>query len=118
RRPTPQRSQTRRPSRQRRKAPLPCAQRQCGHGRSGAVTRRRHTRRRRLPLAGVGMSAAAWLFLAAAIVAEVTGTLCLQLAVQQRKAWYAVVLGAYVAAFTLMSQALSFGMPLGIAYGV
>src|SRR5699024_6833574 len=75
-------------------------------------------RRRRLPLAGVGMSAAAWLFLAAAIVAEVTGTLCLQLAVQQRKAWYAVVLGAYVAAFTLMSQALGAGMPLGIAYGV
>src|SRR5699024_11636864 len=64
------------------------------------------------------MSAAAWLFLAAAIVAEVAGTLCLQLAVQQRKAWYAVVLGAYVAAFTLMSQALGAGMPLGIAYGV
>src|SRR5699024_12194456 len=64
------------------------------------------------------MTAAAWLFLAAAIVAEVTGTLCLQLAVQQRKAWYAVVLGAYVAAFTLLSQALRFGMPLGIAYGV
>lgn len=63
------------------------------------------------------MNPIAWLFLAAAILAEVAGTMCLQLAVQRRKAWYGVVAVAYVGAFTLMSLALAGGIPLGVAYG-
>lgn len=64
------------------------------------------------------MSSLTWVFLAAAIAAEVTGTLCLQLAVHGRKGWYAVVGFGYLSALALISLALAGGMPLGIAYGI
>ncbi|RWZ68277.1 QacE family quaternary ammonium compound efflux SMR transporter [Labedella populi] len=72
----------------------------------------------------------AWLFLAGAILTEVTATLSLRAAVgggdsmesegstRRRRGWYAVVAAGYVSAFSLLSLSLGAGMPLGIAYGV
>ena len=64
------------------------------------------------------MNTIGWLYLAGAILAEVTATLCLQVAVQGRRAWYAVVGVGYLCAFVLLSLALAGGMPLSIAYGI
>jgi small multidrug resistance pump len=60
----------------------------------------------------------AGLLLAVAIVVEVAGTLALRLAIDRRRAWYAVVVGAYLLSFVCLSAALSRGMGLGFAYGV
>lgn len=58
-----------------------------------------------------------WLFLAGAIVTEVTGSLALKAAIDAP--WlYAVTAVGYTAAFTLLSLALRSGMPLGAAYGI
>jgi small multidrug resistance pump len=58
-----------------------------------------------------------WLVLAATIVLEVTATLCLDAA--QRQPWlYVVVVVGYAGSFTLLSQVLRMGMPLGVAYGI
>lgn len=59
----------------------------------------------------------AWLFLALAVITEVTATLCLKGALSHP--WlYAVVVIGYVAAFTALSCALRAGLGLGVAYGV
>jgi small multidrug resistance pump len=59
-----------------------------------------------------------YLYLIAAIVSEVGGTLCLRAAATGRRSWYAAVAAGYAAAFVLLLLALRKGMPLGIAYGV
>jgi small multidrug resistance pump len=59
-----------------------------------------------------------WVYLVAAIPSEVGATLALRAAATGRKPWYAVVAAGYLAAFALLSLALSEGMPLGVAYGI
>ncbi len=59
-----------------------------------------------------------WLYLGLSIALEVTGTLSLRMAVASRRAWYAVVVVAYVLAFSFLSASLNAGMPLGVAYGI
>jgi small multidrug resistance pump len=59
-----------------------------------------------------------YVYLMAAIVCEVGGTLCLRAAATGRMRWYAAVAVGYAAAFVLLLLSLRKGMPLGIAYGV
>lgn len=60
----------------------------------------------------------AWLFLSAAVVAEVAGTLCLRQAAAGRPRWYLAVAAGYLVAFTALAASLAAGMPLGVAYGI
>ncbi|MGA1835824.1 SMR family transporter [Herbiconiux sp. 11R-BC] len=60
----------------------------------------------------------AWLFLAGAILTEVTATLSLRASVHGSKLWYVPVAAGYLAAFALLSLALGTGLPLGVAYGI
>lgn len=57
------------------------------------------------------------LLLVGAILAEVTGSLSLKGALDL-PALYALVVIAYVSAFTLLALVLRTGMPLGVAYGI
>jgi small multidrug resistance pump len=60
-----------------------------------------------------------WLFLVGAILAEVTATTALKLSEGfSRLVPSIVVVIGYVTAFGLLSQALTRGMPVGVAYGV
>ena len=61
-----------------------------------------------------------WLFLAGAIITEVTATLSLRMASQPsaKKIWFIPVAIGYLTAFVLLSLALSGGMALGVAYGI
>lgn len=59
-----------------------------------------------------------WLFLAAAIVLEVGATLSLRMAATGKSTWYLAVGVGYVLSFTMLSQALVQGVPLGVAYGI
>lgn len=59
----------------------------------------------------------AWLFLGLAIVTEVAGSLSLKAALDN-PAFYLVVVGGYVAAFSCLAQVLREGLSLGVAYGV
>ncbi len=58
-----------------------------------------------------------WLLLTAAIITEVSATLCLRLASQGKRLWYIVVGIGYLLALTLLSLTLDQGMNLGVAYG-
>ncbi|GAA1049566.1 SMR family transporter [Arthrobacter russicus] len=58
-----------------------------------------------------------WLFLAAAIVTEVIGSLSMK-ASGTNPAWYALVVLGFLIAFYSLSQTLRHGMPLGVAYGL
>ncbi|MBJ7288859.1 SMR family transporter [Williamsia sp.] len=58
-----------------------------------------------------------WLFLGAAIVSEVTGSLALKAALDH-PGWYALVVIGYLAAFVLLDRVLRRGLPLGVAYGI
>ncbi|MHA7208365.1 DMT family transporter [Arthrobacter sp. MDT1-65] len=58
-----------------------------------------------------------WLLLAAAILAEVTGSLTLKGALEY-PALYAVVAVGYLGAFALLAVVLRTGMALGVAYGI
>lgn len=58
-----------------------------------------------------------WVLLLGAIVTEVTGTLSLR-ASHDHRAWLAVVVLGYLAAFVLLSLVLRAGMPVGVAYGI
>lgn len=61
----------------------------------------------------------AWVFLAFAIVTEVTATLCLRASEGFSKLGFtAVVVVGYVASFWCLAQSLQRGMSLGVAYGV
>lgn len=55
--------------------------------------------------------------LVAAIVSEVTGSLSLRAAIDQ-SGWYALVVVAYLVAFTLLAATLRTGVPVGVAYGL
>ncbi|WP_433698900.1 DMT family transporter [Nocardiopsis sp. CA-288880] len=60
-----------------------------------------------------------WFWLVGAIAAEVTATTSLKLSEGfSRLIPSVVVVVGYVAAFTMLSQALARGMNLGVAYGV
>lgn len=58
-----------------------------------------------------------WVFLAGAILSEVTASLSLQ-AAQDHPGWYVLVGIGYVVAFTLLGLVLRQGMALGAAYGI
>jgi small multidrug resistance pump len=60
----------------------------------------------------------AWLFLTAAILFEVSGTLSLRMATRHRRAWYVVVVLGYLLAFLCLSGVLRQGVGLGLAYGI
>ena len=60
-----------------------------------------------------------WFLLAGAIIAEVTGTLCLRMgSTTGRKAWFAGVAGAYAVAFICLTLVLNEGLGLGVTYGI
>jgi small multidrug resistance pump len=59
-----------------------------------------------------------WVLLSIAIVSEVGATISLKVATDGKKGWYVPVAIGYIAAFTLLAGALSFGLPIGVAYGV
>ncbi|TWX40998.1 QacE family quaternary ammonium compound efflux SMR transporter [Frigoribacterium sp. ACAM 257] len=62
-------------------------------------------------------SLATWLWLAGAIVVEVTASLSLQAAVES-PGWYALVVAGYLTAFVCLSRVLRGGMAIGVAYGI
>ncbi|WP_166984089.1 DMT family transporter [Paramicrobacterium fandaimingii] len=59
----------------------------------------------------------AYIFLIAAILFEVAGTVSLRLAVDNKR-WYASVAVGYLVAFAMLTLTLANGIPLGIAYGI
>lgn len=61
-----------------------------------------------------------YLFLAAAIVGEVIATTFLRVTSSPDAKWwqYGIVVTGYVLAFAMLSQSLSRGVPLGIAYAI
>ena len=58
-----------------------------------------------------------WLLLGAAILSEVTATLCLKRALDT-PALYAVVVAGYVGAFVLLTLTLKQGLGIGVTYGI
>lgn len=58
-----------------------------------------------------------WLYLAAAILSEVTGTLALKAALEQ-PLFYALVTLGYIGAFAGLFVSLRNGMSLGVGYGI
>ncbi|GHD05582.1 cation transporter [Zhihengliuella salsuginis] len=65
-----------------------------------------------------GPTVLAWVFLAAAVVLEVGGTMSLRAATHASRWWYLGVGLCYAGAFVLLTLALANSMPLGVAYGV
>jgi small multidrug resistance pump len=59
-----------------------------------------------------------WLYLAIAILSEVSGTLSLRIAANGQKSWYAAVAAGYAVAFVFLSLTLAQGIGLGVAYGI
>lgn len=59
-----------------------------------------------------------WIFLVAAIVAEVAATLSLRVASGGRNTWYTGVVMGYLLAFAFLAGTLSNGIGLGVAYGI
>ncbi|CAN5423287.1 SMR family transporter [soil metagenome] len=59
-----------------------------------------------------------WVYLAAAILSEVGGTISLRIATSGRAGLYAVTTVGYVASFVFLSLALHDGLGLGVAYGI
>lgn len=62
-----------------------------------------------------------YLFLVLAIVTEVAATLALRMATSESKKkrlWLIVVGGGYAIAFYGLTMALTYGVPLGVAYGI
>jgi small multidrug resistance pump len=60
-----------------------------------------------------------WLYLAAAILVEVAATMSLRASDGfRKKIWLFPVIVGYLASFALLSESLSLGMPVGVAYGV
>ena len=58
-----------------------------------------------------------WVLLGGAIVAEVTGTMSLRVAVDD-PAWIPLVVVSYVVAFVLLALTLREGLAVGVAYGI
>lgn len=61
-----------------------------------------------------------YVFLAIAIAAEVIATTFLKLTSGERQVWWAypIVVVGYILSFVMLSQTLSKGVPLGIAYAI
>ncbi|MDZ4044165.1 MAG: multidrug efflux SMR transporter [Rhodoglobus sp.] len=61
-----------------------------------------------------------YLFLALAIAGEVLATTFLKFTSGERAVWWAypIVVVGYIFAFTMLSQTLARGVPLGIAYAI
>lgn len=59
-----------------------------------------------------------WLFLAAAILCEVTATLSLRMAATGQRAYYPAVAFGYLFAFAFLTLTLNEGLGLGVAYGI
>ena len=59
-----------------------------------------------------------WFFLSLAIIFEVVGTMSLRTASSGRPRYYGLVAGGYVLSYAMLSVALVFDMPLGVAYGI
>ena len=59
-----------------------------------------------------------WLFLILAIVLEVGAALSLRLATGGRKLFYIAVVVGYLGAFFFLTQVLSLGLGIGVAYGI
>ncbi|TFC86815.1 QacE family quaternary ammonium compound efflux SMR transporter [Cryobacterium sinapicolor] len=59
----------------------------------------------------------AYLLLVGAILFEVSGTISLRLAIDNRR-WYTAVAIGYLVSFSMLGLALAQGMPVGIAYGI
>jgi small multidrug resistance pump len=59
-----------------------------------------------------------WVFLIAAILLEVGASLCLRVASQGKRLFLIGVIGGYLAAFVCLSEVLSLGLGIGIAYGI
>ena len=60
-----------------------------------------------------------WLFLGAAILSEVAGTLSLRMSDGfTRKKWIIAIVLAYVIAFGFIMLVLNQGMAIGVAYGI
>lgn len=58
-----------------------------------------------------------WVLLGGAIVAEVTGTMSLRVAIDDA-AWIPIVMVSYVVAFFLLALTLREGLAVGVAYGI
>lgn len=58
-----------------------------------------------------------WLYLGAAILSEVSGSLALRAALDH-PGWYAWVAIGYSASFVLLALVLRLGTPVGVAYGI
>lgn len=58
-----------------------------------------------------------YLLLIGAILFEVSGTISLRLAIDNRR-WYTAVAIGYLVSFSMLGLALAQGMPIGIAYGI
>jgi len=61
-----------------------------------------------------------YVFLAIAIASEVVGTTFLKFTSGDRQVWWAypIVVVGYLVSFVMLSQTLSKGVPLGIAYAI
>lgn len=60
-----------------------------------------------------------WFLLAGAIIAEVTGTLCLRMgSTTGRRVWFAGVAAGYAVAFIGLALVLNEGLGLSVAYGI
>lgn len=60
-----------------------------------------------------------WLILAAAIVVEVAGTICLKLSDgMSRTRWVLATVSCYVVAFGLVAFVLARDVPVGVVYGI
>ncbi|MDV2476169.1 multidrug efflux SMR transporter [Rhodococcus zopfii] len=60
-----------------------------------------------------------WLILAAAIVVEVTGTICLKLSDgMSRTRWVLATVSCYIVAFGLVASVLARDVPVGVVYGI
>ena len=64
------------------------------------------------------MSILAIICLVAAIIAEVTATICLRVASTGKRLWWIGVAIGYVFAFAMLSVVLAEGVALGVAYGI
>ena len=58
-----------------------------------------------------------WGLLTAAILSEVSATLALRAALDER-AWLALVVAGYVSSFVLLTLILRAGVAVGVAYGI
>lgn len=59
-----------------------------------------------------------WVYLVAAILCEVAGTLSMRVAAVTDRRWYAGTVVGYLAALGFLTMALRLGMPLGVGYGI